>query len=35
MRVTGLASGLDMDQVVKDSMKPYRIKVDKQNKKEI
>ncbi|MBU3135993.1 flagellar filament capping protein FliD [Clostridium gasigenes] len=33
MRVTGLASGLDVDQVVKDSMKPYRIKVDQTKQK--
>lgn len=30
MRITGLATGLDMDQIVKDSMKPYRIKIDKK-----
>ncbi|WP_411170325.1 flagellar filament capping protein FliD [Clostridium sp. MB05] len=30
MRVTGLATGLDMDQIVKDSMKPYRIKIDRK-----
>ncbi|WP_300383486.1 flagellar filament capping protein FliD [Clostridium sp.] len=30
MRITGLASGLDMDQIIKDSMKVYRIKIDKR-----
>lgn len=30
MRITGLATGLDMDQLVTDSMKPYRIKIDKK-----
>ncbi|MDV4149719.1 flagellar filament capping protein FliD [Clostridium sp. AL.422] len=30
MRITGLASGLDMDEIVKNSMKPYRIKIDKK-----
>lgn len=30
MRITGLATGLDMDQIVTDSMKPYRIKIDKK-----
>lgn len=30
MRITGLATGLDMDQIVKDSMKPYRIKIDRK-----
>ena len=29
MRITGLASGLDVDQIIKDTMKTYRIKVDK------
>lgn len=33
MRITGLASGLDMDQVVKDSMKPYRMRVDETKQK--
>ncbi|GAB6167712.1 flagellar hook-associated protein 2 [Clostridium carnis] len=33
MRITGLASGLDMDQIVKDSMKPYRVKIDQQGQK--
>ena len=30
MRVTGLSSGLDMDEIVKNSMKPYRIKIEKK-----
>lgn len=30
MRITGLATGLDMDKLVTDSMKPYRIKIDKK-----
>ncbi|WP_291647795.1 flagellar filament capping protein FliD [Clostridium sp.] len=30
MRITGLATGLDMDQIVKDSMKPYRVKIDRK-----
>lgn len=30
MRITGLATGLDMDEIVKNSMKPYRIKIDKK-----
>ncbi|MFU7516332.1 flagellar filament capping protein FliD [Clostridium sp. HCS.1] len=30
MRITGLATGLDMDEIVKSSMKPYRIKIDKK-----
>lgn len=29
MRITGLATGLDIDQIIKDSMKPYRVRVDK------
>ncbi|SDP69583.1 flagellar filament capping protein FliD [Clostridium gasigenes] len=29
MRVSGLATGMDIDTIVKDSMKPYRMKVDK------
>ena len=33
MRITGLATGLDMDQIVKDTMKPYRIKVDETKQK--
>lgn len=28
-RITGLATGMDMDQVIKESMRPYRIKIDK------
>lgn len=30
MRVTGLATGLDMDEIIKNSMKPYRIKIDRK-----
>lgn len=30
MRITGLATGLDMDEIVKNSMKPYRIKIEKK-----
>lgn len=30
MRITGLSTGLDMDEIVKNSMKPYRIKIEKQ-----
>ncbi|WP_346928217.1 flagellar filament capping protein FliD [Clostridium sp.] len=30
MRVTGLATGLDMDQLVKETMQPYRIKIQQQ-----
>ncbi|MDU5110473.1 MAG: flagellar filament capping protein FliD [Clostridium sp.] len=30
MRITGLATGLDMDEIIKNSMKPYRIKIDKK-----
>lgn len=30
MRITGLATGLDMDEIIKSSMKPYRIKIDKR-----
>ena len=33
MRITGLASGLDMDQIVTDSMKPYRVKIDETKQK--
>ena len=33
MRITGLASGLDMDKIVTDSMKPYRVKVDQTKQK--
>ncbi len=29
MRISGLATGMDIDTIVKDSMKPYRMKVDK------
>ena len=28
MRITGLATGLDMDEIVKNSMRPYRIKIE-------
>lgn len=36
MRVTGLATGLDIDQVIKDTMKPYRVKIQQvQQNKEI
>lgn len=30
MRITGLATGLDMDEIIKNSMKPYRIKIEKK-----
>ncbi len=30
MRVTGLATGLDMDKLVKETMQPYRIKIQQQ-----
>lgn len=30
MRITGLATGLDMDEIIKNSMKPYRIKIDRK-----
>ena len=33
MRITGLATGLDIDEVVKDSMKPYRVKIQQQQQK--
>lgn len=33
MRITGLASGLDMDEIVKNSMKPYRVKIDETKQK--
>lgn len=33
MRITGLGSGLDMDKIVTESMKPYRIKVDQTQQK--
>lgn len=36
MRITGLATGLDIDQIIKDTMKPYRIKIQQvQQNKEI
>lgn len=36
MRITGLATGLDMDQVIKDSMRPYRARIEKeQQNKEV
>lgn len=33
MRITGMATGLDMDEIIKNSMKPYRIKVDQMTQK--
>lgn len=30
MRITGLATGLDMDEVIKESMRPYRVKIQQQ-----
>lgn len=30
MRITGLATGMDMDQIVKETMQPYRIKIQQQ-----
>lgn len=30
MRITGLATGLDMDEVIKESMRQYRIKIQQQ-----
>ncbi|MFR1708034.1 MAG: flagellar filament capping protein FliD [Clostridium sp.] len=30
MRITGLATGMDIDQLVLDTMKPYRIKIQQQ-----
>ncbi|MCS6104147.1 hypothetical protein DWV12_06945 [Clostridium botulinum] len=33
MRITGLATGLNMDEIIKNSMKPYRIKVDQMTQK--
>lgn len=30
MRITGLATGMDMDQLVKETMQPYRIKIQQQ-----
>lgn len=36
MRITGLATGMDIDQLVKDTMNPYRIKIQQvQQNKEI
>lgn len=36
MRITGLATGMDIDQVIKDTMKPYRVKIQQvQQNKEI
>lgn len=36
MRITGLATGLDVDQIIKDTMKPHRIKIQQvQQNKEI
>ena len=28
MRITGLATGLDMDEVISSTMRAYRIKID-------
>ncbi|WP_346867272.1 MULTISPECIES: flagellar filament capping protein FliD [unclassified Clostridium] len=33
MRITGLATGLDMDQLVKETMQPYRIRIQQQQQK--
>ena len=33
MRITGLATGLDMDEIVTSSMKPYRVKIDQTTQK--
>ncbi|NFI04462.1 flagellar cap protein FliD [Clostridium botulinum] len=33
MRITGMATGLDMDEIIKNSMKPYRMKVDQMTQK--
>ncbi|MGL4108646.1 flagellar filament capping protein FliD [Clostridium sp. LP20] len=30
MRITGLATGLDMDSIIKESMKPYRVRIQQQ-----
>ncbi|MEG0307376.1 MAG: flagellar filament capping protein FliD [Clostridium sp.] len=30
MRITGMATGLDIDQIIKDTMKPHRIKIQQQ-----
>jgi len=36
MRITGLATGLDMDQLIKDTMKPQRVKIQQvQQNKEV
>lgn len=36
MRITGLATGMDIDQVIKDTMNPYRVKIQQvQQNKEI
>ncbi|MDD6794601.1 MAG: flagellar cap protein FliD N-terminal domain-containing protein, partial [Clostridiaceae bacterium] len=32
MRITGMATGLDIDSIVKDSMKPYQLRIDNQRK---
>lgn len=33
MRITGLATGLDIDEIVTSSMKPYRVKIDQTTQK--
>ncbi|GAA0077567.1 flagellar filament capping protein FliD [Clostridium sp. CTA-5] len=33
MRITGLATGMDIDKVIKESMKPYQIKIDQTTQK--
>ena len=33
MRITGLATGMDIDEIVKSTMKSYRIKIDEQKQK--
>ncbi|MBW6408583.1 flagellar filament capping protein FliD [Clostridium weizhouense] len=33
MRITGLATGMDIDNVIKESMKPYRVKIDQTTQK--
>ena len=33
MRITGLATGLDMDEIVSSTMKAYRIKIDQKTQK--
>ena len=36
MRITGLATGLDVDQIIKDTMRPHRIKIQQvQQNKEV